>query len=142
MPPKTVRRPVMHAADGKLDPDIELTFAQAADLCHVRINLVAARRSDGLLPNARRMPDDGHRRWLVPIKDLAACGLLDPALLSDAEAQEQAAAAHANVVELAALRAEVDGLRAVIKAHESTIEALHAALTAHNSNQSHRAGAA
>ena len=142
MPPKTVRRPVMHAADGKLDPDVELTFAQAADLCHVRIDLVAARRSDGVLPNARRMPDDGHRRWLVPIKDLAACGLLDPALLSDAEAQEQAATAHANIVELAALRAQVDGLRAVINAHETTIHALQAALTAHNSHQSHQRGAA
>ena len=142
MPPKTVRRPVMHAADGKLDPDVELTIAQAADLCHVKSDLVAARLADELLPNARRMPDDGHRRWLVPIKDLAACGLLDPALLSDAEAQAQAAAAHANVVELAALRAEVDGLRAVINAHESTIHALQAALTAHNSHQSHQRGAA
>lgn len=127
MPARFIPTPVTTLPDGSLDPTVELTFTQAANLCGVRTHTVQRRHRSGLFPNAHKIAGDLQGRWLVPIGDLAVAGLLDPSQLGDPAARTPAEAA-ADAVVLARVTAELEGLREAYEARGETIEAQRMAL--------------
>ena len=82
MPAPMRKMPAVTAPDGLLDPTVCVTLPEAAGLCRVPKSRVRYRLTTGKLPGAHRLPGDASRRWVLPIGDLVAAGLLDPARVS------------------------------------------------------------
>jgi len=118
----------VQAPDGLLDPAARVPFKQAADLCRVSVDTIRDRRDKGRLPHACQPKEDPHGRWYVPLADLAAAGLLDPARLSASTAaagqSPAAAGSTASEVECARLRGENEGLRQALEVCQRQIEVL------------------
>lgn len=60
-----------------------VTKQEAVVLCVCRVEKIENRRKAGLLPGARQRPGYGRKTWEMPLKDLAAAGLLDPKTLPE-----------------------------------------------------------
>ena len=60
-----------------------VTIQEAAALCGCGADKIKNRRAAGLLPGSRTRQGDGRKSWEIPLRDLVAAGLLDPATLPD-----------------------------------------------------------
>ena len=60
-----------------------VTIQEAAALCGCSADKIKNRRAAGLLPGSRTRQGDGRKSWEIPLRDLVAAGLLDPATLPD-----------------------------------------------------------
>lgn len=111
--------------------DTWLTYNQVAELLGCDPNTVRNHRMRGLYPNARKGPGRSDP-WLIPVTDLVTAGELSPERIVEAavyaEAHADARRTEALRADLAAARAEISGLHALVGRQDDQITFLRGLL--------------